>query len=208
MARIALDLRMRASQWIFRLVMVEMISFPLVLIVARFAFGAVASGVDVLNLVAIHTQRADAFVALADMASGAGNRLVRALERKPGRVMVELLDLAPGGFAVAIVAFFAQAPFVGINSLVTVEAASGRLAEFDRWRMTTGARHCSVGIPKREIRKGMIECLAVQLDDVRFPSLVIGMTMVAFSFGRIRLVSMKSLSGRPVRCNFLVTCKA
>ena len=65
---IALDLRVRGSQRIFRLVMIEMNRFPLVLVVAAFALGAVASGVNVLNLVAIHTQGADALVALANMA--------------------------------------------------------------------------------------------------------------------------------------------
>ena len=55
MAKVALDLRMRGSQGIFRLVMIEMNRFPLVLVVAGLALGAVASGMNVLNLVAIHT---------------------------------------------------------------------------------------------------------------------------------------------------------
>ena len=54
MAEIALDLRMRGSQWIFRLVMIEMNRFPLVLVVAAFAFGAVPSGVNILDPVAVH----------------------------------------------------------------------------------------------------------------------------------------------------------
>jgi hypothetical protein len=208
MASIALDLRMRALKWKFRLVMVEMDCLPLVLIVAGFALGAVSSGVNILDLVAIHAQHADAFVALANMAGGTGDGLVSALERKPRRVVVERLDAAPSGFAVASIAFFAQAPLVRINSLVTVEALSGCLAEFDRCCVTAGARHCSVGIPKREICKGMIECLAVELDDVRFPSLVVGMTMVALIFCGIRLPPVKSLAGRTIRGNVLVTCKA
>ena len=55
MAEIALDLHMRCSQRIFCLVMIEMNRFPLVLVVAAFALGTVSSGVNVLNLVAIHT---------------------------------------------------------------------------------------------------------------------------------------------------------
>jgi hypothetical protein len=54
MTRIALDLRMRASQRKFRSLMVEMNRFPLVLIVAGFALGAISPGVDILNLVTIH----------------------------------------------------------------------------------------------------------------------------------------------------------
>ena len=81
------------------------------------------------------------------MAGGAGDGLVSALERKPRRVVVEFLDPAPRGFAVASIAFFAKAPFVRINQLVAVKALSGCLAEFDRCRVTAAARHCSVGIP-------------------------------------------------------------
>ena len=54
MASIAFDLRMRAFQWKFRPVMVEVNRFPLVLIVAGFALGAVSSGVNVLDFVAIY----------------------------------------------------------------------------------------------------------------------------------------------------------
>jgi hypothetical protein len=54
MAGIALDLRVRAFQWKFRPVMVEVNRFPLVLIVAGFALGAVSSGVNVLDFVAIY----------------------------------------------------------------------------------------------------------------------------------------------------------
>ena len=128
MARIALDFRMRASQWIFRLVMVEMTRFPLALIMARFALCAVPSGMDVLDLMAIHTSHAHALVALANMTGGAGDSLVSALERKPGRVMVEFLDLAPRNLAVTILAFFTKVSLVRIDGLVTVEAPSRRLA--------------------------------------------------------------------------------
>ncbi len=205
MARVALDLRMPAFQRKFGLVMVEVGRFPLVLIVAGFAPGAVSSGVDILNLVTVHTKRADAFVAFARMAGGAGDGLVSALERKSGRVVVERLDPAPRGFAVAIIASFAKAPFMRVNRLVTVEAASARLAEFHRWRVAAGARHRSVRVAKREVREGVIERLTVQLDDVGLSSLVIGMTMVAFGFRGIGLAPVKSLAGRTIRRNFLMT---
>jgi hypothetical protein len=55
MTRVALDLRMRAFQWIFGLVMVEMDRLPLVLVMASFALGAVSLGMEILNSVAIHT---------------------------------------------------------------------------------------------------------------------------------------------------------
>jgi hypothetical protein len=55
MTPVALDLRMRAFQWIPGLVMVEMNRLPLVLIMAGFALGTVSSGMGILNLVTIHT---------------------------------------------------------------------------------------------------------------------------------------------------------
>ena len=80
MARIALDPRVPTSQWILRgLVMIEMGRLPLGLIVTGFAFGAVSSGVGILNMVAIHAQDANVLVAFANMARGAGDGTVRAL---------------------------------------------------------------------------------------------------------------------------------
>jgi hypothetical protein len=141
------------------------------------------------------------------MARGAGDRLVCALERKLGLAVVERLDLAPRGFTVAIVAFFTKAPLVRILLLVTIEAASRRLAELDRWRVTAGARHGLVRVPEFEIREGMIERLAIKLDDVGITSLVIGVTVVAFLFGGIRLTTVKPLARRAIRGNVLVAIK-
>ena len=69
MAGVALDPCMRPSQGIFRrLVMIEVNRAPLVLVVAAFAFGAVAPGVNILNSVTIRALGADALVAFANMA--------------------------------------------------------------------------------------------------------------------------------------------
>lgn len=162
MARIALDPRVPASQRIFRrLVMIEMSRLPLGLIVTGLALGAVSSGVNILNLVAIHAQGADALVAFANVAGGAGDSIMRAQERKLGRVVIERLDLAPCDFAVAIVTFLAKAPLVWIFRLMTVEAASGRVTEFYCWCVAAGARHRLVCVSELKIREEMIERLAV-----------------------------------------------
>jgi hypothetical protein len=162
MARIALDPRVPASQWIFRrLVMIEMSRLPLGLIVTGLALRSVSSGVNILNLVAIHAQGADALVAFANVARGAGDSLVRAQERKLGCVVIERLDLAPRSFAVAIVAFLAKAPLVRIIRLMTVETASGRVTEFYCWCVAAGARHRLVCVPELKIGEEMIERLAV-----------------------------------------------
>ena len=147
MTEIAFDLRMRVSQRVFRLAMIEMNRFPLALVVAAFAFDAVASAVNVLNLMAIHTPGADTLVALANMARRAGDGGVCALEGKFRRAVVERLDHAPIGLTVATVAFFAQARLMRVIGLVTVEAPPASFPEFYRWGVTTGAWDHLVRIP-------------------------------------------------------------
>ena len=89
-ARIALDLRMPSSQRKFRrLVVVEVGRAPLALVVAAIALPAVAAGVDILNLVAIHASGSDALVPFLDVARGAGNRPMRSLEGEIRPIMIK-----------------------------------------------------------------------------------------------------------------------
>jgi hypothetical protein len=44
---------------------------------------------------------------------------------------------------------------------MTVEASSGRVAELYRLRMTADALHCFVRVAELEIRKCVVECLAI-----------------------------------------------
>lgn len=75
MARIALHLCMRSSQWKFGLpVMIEANCAPLVLVVAAFALGTVPFVVDILNPMAIDAGRANSLVALTDVASRTSDR--------------------------------------------------------------------------------------------------------------------------------------
>src|SRR5713101_8362623 len=78
MAGIALDLAMCAHEWKFCFfVMIEGDGDPLFFVVTGFALGAVPSGMDILNRVAINTRSANPLVALADMARGARDIAVR-----------------------------------------------------------------------------------------------------------------------------------
>ena len=129
MARIALDLRMRASQGKFRsLVMIEVNRAPLVLVVARLAFGAVPCGVNVLNPVAIDARSANPLVAFTDMTRRADDSAMCTLKRELGLVVVKRFDARPCCLGMAVVARFPKATLVRIDRLVTVEAASGRIA--------------------------------------------------------------------------------
>jgi hypothetical protein len=104
---------------------------PFILFVAGLAFGAVAAEVNVLYRVAIDARGADPLVSFADVARGAGNAAVRTLQRELGLVMVEPLDANPCGFAMTVVTCLPKTPFMRINRLVTIEAASRGLAKLD-----------------------------------------------------------------------------
>ena len=208
MARIALDLRMRPSQGIFRgLVMIEVNRIPLILVVAGLAFGTVPRGVNILNPVAIDARGANPLVAFADMARRADHGAVGALKRELGLVVVERFDPRPCCLGMAVVARFPKATLVRIDRLMTVEAASGRVAELYLLGMTTATLHRFVGVMQLEIRKCMIECFAVELDYVGISPLVIGVTMGAFLLCRIRLSSVKPLARRPIGGSVLVVCQ-
>jgi hypothetical protein len=208
-ARIALNLRMRGSQRKFgRLVMIKANRAPLVLVVAALALCAVPSGVDILNSVAIHTCGADVLVAFANMARGAADGTMCTLESELRPVVVERFDAKPCRLAMTIAAGFPKLPLMRIVRLVTVEAASGRVAELYRLGVTADALHCLVCVPELEIRKRMIERLAVQLDNVGISPLMICMTMGAFLFCCIRLTAVKSASHLTVCENVFVARKA
>ena len=209
MARIALDLRMRGSQRKFRrLVMIEEIRFPLVLFVTGLAFSAVSSGVNILNPVAIDACRADPLVTFANMARRAGNGAMCALEPELGLIVVERFDTTPYRLAVTIVARFPEPALVRIVHLMTVEAASRRVAEFYCLRVTVAALHGFVSVPQLKIRKRMIEGLAIKQDYVGVSPLMISVTMVAIQLRCIRLSSVKSLTCRSVCGRFLVARQA
>ncbi len=103
-----------------------------------------------------------------------------------------------------IVACLPQTPLMRIFGLVAVEAAPGSIAKLYRLRVTAGTRHCDMGVAKLEVRKCMIEGLAVELDDVRISPLVIRMTMVAFLFRCLRIAAMKPSTDLAIGGNILV----
>jgi hypothetical protein len=209
MACVAFDLRVRGSQWKFRrLAMIEANRAPLVLVMAAFTPGTVPSGVDVLNLVAIQACGADALVAFTNVTRGTEDSAMGALELEPGPVVVERFDAAPYRLPMTVVARFPKTPLVRIVRLMTIEAAAGGVAKMCGLRVASDTLHRLVSLPKLEIRKCVIERLAVQLDDVGISPLVIGVAMVAFLFRRLRLTSVKSLTDRKIGSNFLVARQA
>jgi len=208
-ARIAFDFCMGGPEREFRvLVVIKADRGPLVLLVAGCALGAVPSAMDILNPVAIHARRADSLVPFANMARGARHIAVRTLQRKHGLAVVERLCATPCDLAMTIVARLPKTPLMRIICLVTIEAAPRGVAELHILRVAAVARHSLVGIPKLEIRRRMIKCLAVKQNDVSISTLVIAVTMGAFLFRRIRLTPVKSLGRLAVGGSFFVAGQA
>ena len=76
---------------------------------------------------------------------------------------------------------------------MTVKAAPGSVTEFHRLDMAAAALHGRMRVAQREFRKRVIECFAIELNDVGISALVIGVTMVAVLLHGIPLASMKPL---------------
>ncbi|HMA73171.1 MAG TPA: hypothetical protein VKP67_17070 [Xanthobacteraceae bacterium] len=104
--------------------------------------------------------------------------------------------------------FIAEASFVGIVRLMAIVAAPGRVAKLHSLQVAAAALYRLVSIAQLEIRESVIECFAVELDDVGFPALVIGVAVGAVLLCGIRLPSVKSPTCQPIRGRFLVACEA
>jgi len=208
-ARLALDLCMGGPEWELRVLIVTKADRgPLVLLVAGSALGAVPSAVDVLNPVASDARCADSLVPFANMARGARDIAVRTLQRKHGLAVVERRCATPCDLAMTIVARLPKTPLMRIVCLVTIEAAPGGVAKLRILRVTAVAWHGLVGTPKLEIRRRVIKCFAVKQDDVSISTLVIGVTMGAFLFRRIRLTPVKSLGRLAIGSGLFVAGQA
>jgi hypothetical protein len=209
MACIAFYLCVAASERKFcRLVMVEADGAPLVLIMARFALCAVPSAVDVLNLVAGDTRSANSLVAFAAVACRTWNVAMRAPERKLGLVVVVWFDATPRRLTVAILALFPKATLMRVDRLMAVEAAPRGIAKLHRLQMTAATRCGLVRLAQLEIRKGVIECLAIELHDVGISPLVIGVAMRALLLCRIWLSSVQPPVCKPISRDFFMACQA
>jgi hypothetical protein len=204
--RIAFDFRVRASQRIFRrLVMVEADRAPLVLIMTGFALCAISPGVDILNSVAIDARKANSLVPFANMACRALNVAMRSLKPELGLVMIERFDPLPCGLKMAVVAGFSEASFMWITRFVTIEAAPGCISKFYRLRVTAAALDRFVSIAEFEVRECVVECFAIKLNNVGGSPFVVGMAVSAVLFSRIRLPSVKLLAFLTIDGNVFVT---
>ena len=91
---------------------------------------------------------------------------------------------------------------------MTIEAASGRVAEFYCLRVAAATLHDFVSVAQLEIRKSVIEGFAIELDDIGVSPLVIGVAMGAVLLCCIRLSPVESLTCQPISGGFFMACQA
>jgi len=73
----------------------------------------------------------------------------------------------------AIVALFTEAAFVRLDLLVAVETKAGRLSECHFFKVASVALDVFMRAIEPKIRKSVIECLPVELNDVGSAPLVV-----------------------------------
>ena len=209
MALLALQLGMTSAQREFGgLVVVEANCRPLLRGVAGLTLGAEKACMFVLQLVAGDARPGQISVSLTHMALCAGDLIVRANQRKPGLVVIEGLYATPGLLAMTTIAFVPQLALVRIIRLVAVEAAPGRVAVFLALCMATIAAYALVGPRKDEVGEGVVEGLAVELNNINCAPLVVGMTHVARSFRRFGVAAMEAAHALAIRGDRLVARQA
>ena len=148
------------------------------------------------------------FVPLPRMACRASDLGVRADEGKFRLAVVERFNLAPDLFAVATVTLFAQPTLVGIIGLVTIKAASRGFAVFHVRGMATVAA-CSLVRPLQcEVGERMVEGFAIELNDIEWATLVVGVANPALRLGCFGVVAMETAPALPIRGDRLVACQA
>ena len=212
-AALARDLRVTAAQRkLGCLIVVEADRRPLFGSVAGLAIGAISTSVFVLQTMAGDARPGEILVSLPHMAYRARDLGVRADEGEPGFAVVEPFNLAPGLLAVTGIALFTQSTLVGIIALVTVKAAPGRFAVFHvlaRVLDVAALAACSlVGPLQREVGEPMVEGLAVELNDIEWATLVVGVTNLALRLGCFGVAAVETAAALPIRGNRLVACQA
>jgi hypothetical protein len=92
----------------------------------------------------------------------------------------------------ATVAFFTQMAFMGFDLLVAIKTKAWRLAERNFRKVAPLTWDVFMGAIEPKIRKGMVEGLPIELNDVGATSFVIGMAALAVRLRRIGVQSMES----------------
>jgi hypothetical protein len=114
------------------------------------------------------------------------------LSRQPelGFVVIKPAS-APGPFRMAFGAGFPQSTEVRVVFLMAIDTTGGRFPEFFTGGMAVAALDGTMFALENEIRSFMIEGFQIQLNDVRGPSFMIGVTVFALATFHLGIDAMK-----------------
>jgi hypothetical protein len=151
-AAIAFDGLMRVTERkLRRLVVIEADRLPLCRGVACGAFLPVATGVDILNFVAIKASPRQVFIPLTYMTDGAPHIAMCTLERELGLAVIEGLLLGPGLLGMAGSAVRPKTTLVNIVGLMAGDTGARRFAVLFFGGMALAALHRFVGAAQFKI---------------------------------------------------------
>jgi hypothetical protein len=129
-------------------------------------------------------------------------------ERELGRVVVERLWAPPPILGVATGTILAQAPFVRLDHLVTIDTASRGASHRLCGQMTSVTTNGPMTTFQLKVGLGMIEGLAIKLNDNGITPLVIGVALLAFQFEGTCIATVEAPPLLSIQPDILVTSDA
>jgi hypothetical protein len=177
--------------------MVEARVVPTLGCVAVPAGFAALTAVRVVRLMAVDALAARVLEHLIDVAARAGLLGVAAEQRKSGFALVVEAGFLPAARDVALTAFRAQVPVVGVVVLMTAVAGAGSVAKLLSGLVAGVAGGSHVGAVEGEVRLRVVEGLRNEPGDVRVASLMLRVAAAALAGGDVRMPAVESFR----RCN-------
>lgn len=146
-------------------------------------------------------------VALGWMTSATTDLLVIAFQRKFCGAVIEAV-LFPTARVMATAAALTERATVMIVGLVTAVTIAARRAKFLAGLMTATALQFAVFAFQWEVGRRVIEGVAIETDDIRLTTLVIGVTLFARQRRVVFELAVKALFCRDIRTDHVVTGNA
>lgn len=155
--------------------MVKLLCLPAGGRVTVVALGSTAAAMNIIRCVTRNTSARSVFVVLAQMATGARHIDMPIMQRKGGRIVIEL-DRSPVTRVVTSSAVATEPSRVWLLVLMAVDTGRGGLAIGLAGPVTAGAVQERVRPLQRKLRQAVIELPRIQFDDIAVAAQVFRMT--------------------------------
>ena len=206
-AGVALRLVMRPAKRKLGFVVIELGLPPAACVVTLITFFPKASLMHIVQGMALCAFHRSLFIPLIGMATVTGCFFVFPRQFEFGLVVVKPA-LAPGFFGMALGTGLPKTPKMRIVFFVAIDATPGGLAVLFTGSVATTAFGRAVLAFQDKVGCFVIKCFGVQLQDIRLPSLMVGVALLAFSFFNLRVKAVKPLFPFNVFTDRLVALQA